>query len=51
MNNVKKIVKEYNGEVWTKAIGSAYDKIKKDVTVDGLEKEWFLLICSLAKTG
>lgn len=38
MNNVKKIVKEYNGEVWTKAIGSAYDKIKKDVTVDGFRK-------------
>ena len=30
MNNVKKVVKEYKGEIWTKAIKDAYNKIKKD---------------------
>ena len=38
MNNVKKVVKEYKGEIWTKAIKDAYDKIKKDVTIDGFRK-------------
>ena len=26
-----KVVKEYKGEIWTKAIKDAYNKIKKDV--------------------
>lgn len=51
MNNVKKIVKEYNGEVWTKAIGSAYDKIKKDVTVDGFRKGMVPFEMFVSKNG
>lgn len=51
MNNVKKIVKEYNGEVWTKAIGSAYDKIKKDVTVDGFRKGMVPFDMFVSKNG
>lgn len=51
MNNVKKIVKEYNGEVWTKAIGSAYDKIKKDVTVDGFRKGMIPFDMFVSKNG
>ena len=51
MNNVKKIVKEYKGEVWTKAIGSAYDKIKKDVTVDGFRKGMVPFDMFVSKNG
>lgn len=51
MNNVKKIVKEYNGEVWTKAITSAYDKIKKDVTVDGFRKGMVPFEMFVSKNG
>lgn len=51
MNNIKKIVKEYNGEVWTKAIGSAYDKIKKDVTVDGFRKGMVPFDMFVSKNG
>ena len=51
MNNVKKIVKEYNGEVWTKAIRSAYDKIKKDVTVDGFRKGMVPFDMFVSKNG
>ena len=51
MNNVKKIVKEYNREVWTKAIGSAYDKIKKDVTVDGFRKGMVPFDMFVSKNG
>lgn len=51
MNNVKKIVKEYNGEVWTKAISSAYDKIKKDVTVDGFRKGMVPFEMFVSKNG
>ena len=51
MNNVKKIVKEYHGEVWTKAIGSAYDKIKKDVTVDGFRKGMVPFDMFVSKNG
>ncbi len=51
MNNVKKIVKEYNGEVWNKAIGSAYDKIKKDVTVDGFRKGMVPFDMFVSKNG
>ena len=51
MNNVKKIVKEYNGEVWTKAIHSAYDKIKKDVTVDGFRKGMVPFDMFVSKNG
>lgn len=38
MDNVKKIVKEYKGEGWTKSLTSAYDKVKKDVAIDGFRK-------------
>jgi len=38
MNNVEKITKEYNGEVWAKALNKAYKEIKKDVTLDGFRK-------------
>lgn len=51
MNNVKKIVKEYNGEVWNKAIRSAYDKIKKDVTVDGFRKGMVPFDMFVSKNG
>ena len=51
MNNVKKIVKEYKGKVWTKAIGSAYDKIKKDVTVDGFRKGMVPFDMFVSKNG
>ena len=51
MNNVKKIVKEYNGEIWTKAITSAYDKIKKDVTVDGFRKGMVPFEMFVSKNG
>ena len=51
MNNVKKIVKEYNGEVWTKAIHGAYDKIKKDVTVDGFRKGMVPFDMFVSKNG
>lgn len=51
MNNVKKIVKEYKGEVWAKAIGSAYDKIKKDVTVDGFRKGMVPFDMFVSKNG
>lgn len=38
MNNVEKILKEYKGEEWTNAINKAYNKIKKDVNMDGFRK-------------
>lgn len=38
MENVKKIIKEYNGEEWANAINDAFKKIKKNVEIDGFRK-------------
>ena len=51
MNNVKKVVKEYKGEIWTKAIKDAYNKIKKDVTVDGFRKGMVPFSMFVSKNG
>ena len=51
MNNVKKVVKEYKGEIWTKAIKDAYNKIKKDVTVDGFRKGMVPFDMFVSKNG
>ena len=51
MNNVKKVVKEYKGEIWTKAIKDAYNKIKKDVTVDGFRKGMVPFEMFVSKNG
>ena len=51
MNIVKKVVKEYKGEIWTKAIKDAYNKIKKDVTVDGFRKGMVPFDMFVSKNG
>ena len=51
MNNVKKVVKEYKGEIWTKAIKDAYNKIKKDVIVDGFRKGMVPFSMFVSKNG
>ena len=51
MNNVKKVVKESKGEIWTKAIKDAYNKIKKDVTVDGFRKGMVPFDMFVSKNG
>lgn len=38
MKNVKEITKEFKGEVWEKYLDKAWNKIKKDVKLDGFRK-------------